>query len=168
MLSLRAIGALRHAASRRLLSSVPSPSSTTTILLRHLPNSVTEDVLRELCKEPKMRKLELEPGFTCHTVVEADASYIAEAAQQQNLHCNVVNTSIPAMVLSNLPPHISHETIESAFQKYHPKRVQLIGTPALEVRTTLDSTSMNLLTLDRRLCPIFKMLCAQGYIFPRY
>lgn len=86
-----------------------------------------------------MRKLELEPGFTCHTIVGADASYVAEIARQQNLHCNIVNTSMPAMVVSNLPPQISHETIENAFQKYHPKRVQVIGTSALEVLTALDT-----------------------------
>lgn len=87
-----------------------------------------------------MRKVELEPGFTCHTIVEADAVYVAQVARQQQLHCNIVNTSMPAMVLSNLSPDIAPETIETALQKYQPKRVQVIGTPAVEVQITINLT----------------------------
>ena len=83
-----------------------------------------------------MRKFELEPGFTCHTIEEADASYIAHVVKQQDLHCNIINTSMPAIAINNLPQQITHESIERAFQKFHPKRVQTIGTTAVEVSSS--------------------------------
>ena len=116
-----------------------SPSSTTTVLLRHLPDSITEDVLVDQFKDLHIRKSELEPGFVCHTSTEIDALFIEKMCRgKHNLTTSIVNTSFPSLVLNNLSPDASIESIQSTFQKFGPLRIQLIGTLSLEVRPILQ------------------------------
>jgi hypothetical protein len=80
-----------------------------------------------------MRKLELEPGFLCHTGAEADALYVIKTATSMQLQTRLINTSMPALLLNNLPPQISVENLKATFEKYSPKRIHIHGTTTLEV-----------------------------------
>lgn len=58
-------------------STVQSPSSKTTVILRKLPLSVTATSLKEALAEVNARKIELEPGFNAHFSNEAAAEMAA-------------------------------------------------------------------------------------------
>jgi hypothetical protein len=116
------------------ISTPGSPSSTTTILLRNLPNSATNETVAAVCKDTNMRRVEIEPGFTCHLTSEIDANYLSTYLKNNHQsHTNIVNTTMPAVVLSNMSELVSIESIKSSFQKYNPRLIQMIGTSSYEV-----------------------------------
>lgn len=113
-----------------------SPSATTTALLRHLPNTVTIEKLTAAVKDINARKVELEPGFICHTIFESDAMYLQKYFSEKSLETKIVSSSIPSLMLSNLAPQVSLESIRNTFSKFNPTRIQLIGTVLAEAHLT--------------------------------
>jgi len=86
------------------------------------------------------RKIELEPGCAIHTLNEAEASYVIEKIASFDIHpedCMISQTAMPSIVLDNIPDTISAAELNSGFESFSPKSVQIFG--GLTIRLNLKS-----------------------------
>lgn len=148
-------GGFHSFCTRRALSST-GPSEKTTILLKHLSPTITESVLKDALKDVKIRKVEMQPGFSMHVLNEAHASLcrdlIYKTGREVRKICKLLkeilkpiiflmvtqqahisSTNMPALLLKNLPTGVSDSVLQSKFAKYDPKFVRFFGGPTLQV-----------------------------------
>jgi small subunit ribosomal protein S5 len=115
--------------------SPPTPSSKTTVLLKDLDKSVTEAVLKNHFKDIEgSRVVQLQPGCSIHVMDEAQAIYGKNVLMNKmKLDSIIVNTSLPSLMISNIPDDIAVETIAKSFNKYTPNSVHLFGSYTAQV-----------------------------------
>lgn len=121
-----------------------TPSTTTTIQLLDLPLSMTESRLGDLVMNIEgCRKVEMEPGFAVHFSSEAEL----EVARQKIIGsgdklgvsdegCSMMNTTIPSLLLQNLPSHVTSHSLSEAFKGSckEPAHIHLVGSKSLQIR----------------------------------
>lgn len=122
-------------ASRRTLSSVAGePSTTTTVVLKNISPTTTETSLKAGLSEINFRKVEIEPGCSIHVRNEAEAMHISSSiASKFNYEGAISSTTMPSLLLQNLPSSICSDNLKRIFGKYDPKTVRLIGTKSIQV-----------------------------------
>lgn len=94
------------------------PSTTTTVQLLKLGNDITESSLKNILKDVKCRKIEIEPGFSVHVSNEAEAMY-SRSLLKDKLNCdgNILSTYLPALLLNNVPSDINACDLLKSFPK---------------------------------------------------
>ena len=128
------------------LSPAAPPSTTTTVLLRNLAPTVTETTLKAsigAIKELQIRKIEVEPGCAFHFTNEAEASFASKVLHlhhQKTCTTQITNSTMPSLLLQNLPATMYVQHLEKCFSKFNPKVVRLTGLPMMQVlyRPTFD------------------------------
>lgn len=75
-----ALAGSRRAAGTHL-KGYSNPSTSTSVLLTRLPNSVVDTGLKDALKDLITRKVELEPGCSLHFVNECEAQVAAKAVE---------------------------------------------------------------------------------------
>jgi len=75
-----ALAGSRRAAGTHL-KGYSNPSTSTSVLLTRLPNSVVDTGLKDALKDLITRKVELEPGCSLHFVNECEAHVAAKAVE---------------------------------------------------------------------------------------
>jgi small subunit ribosomal protein S5 len=99
------------------------------------------------------RKVEIEPGFTVHLSNEAEV----EVAQKMlvdgsgdatlgitNEGCSVARTSMPSLLLENLPGHITSHSLMDAFKGLPPTAVHLMGGQSLHIKAGSAADALKL------------------------
>ena len=113
------------------------PSMTTTIKLTRLPLGITETKLRESMVAAKIdaRKVMLEPGCAVLLYNEAEAELAARSitAKFPGSSCQIRQTTMPSLLLQNLPDTVSAQSLQAAFAAFQPKSVQMIGGASLSL-----------------------------------
>jgi hypothetical protein len=136
---LRSIVKNRHVllASKRSLSHIPSePSTTTTVILKNLSPLLTESSLKAAIAEIKCRKVEMEPGCSIHLKNEAQANYVSSLVKTKfGYEGHIASTSMPSLLLQNLPTSVCADRLEKAFSSFGPKMIRLIGSSSIQVWT---------------------------------
>ena len=134
---LRSIIKSKHIllASRKTMSTaMAEPSTKTTVILRNLNPSTTEASLKAAISEVSCRKVEMEPGCAIHVRNEAEATYISTLVKSKfDYESVVVSTSIPSLLLENLPASICTTRLGKAFAKFQPKLIRLVGGASVQV-----------------------------------
>ena len=122
-------------ASRRPLSLVAGePSLTTTVVLKNISPSTTETSLKAGLSEINFRKVEIEPGCSIHVRNEAEAMHVSSSiASKFNYEGAISGTTMPSLLLQNLPSSICSDHLKKIFGKFDPKTVRLIGTKSIQV-----------------------------------
>lgn len=46
---------------------------------------------------------------------------------------SVISATLPSVLLSNLPPDVNIQALQSAFKKFHPKSINITGKPSANV-----------------------------------
>ena len=135
---LRSILKNRHVllASRRNLSHIAvEPSATTTVILKNLSPLTTETSLKAALVDIKCRKVEMEPGCSIHVRNEAEANYVSSlVASKFQYDGQIASTSMPSLLLQNLPTSVCADRLEKAFASFSPKMIRLIGGSSIQVR----------------------------------
>ena len=133
---LRSIIKSKHSlmtVSRRTVSSV-EPSTTTTLILKNLSAATTETSLKAAIGAIPTRKIELEPGCSIHVVNEAEATYVSSIlASKYNYDSRIAGTTLPSLLLQNLPSSVSTQRLEKAFGRFKPKMIRLVGSSSIQV-----------------------------------
>ena len=147
-------GARRLASSGAPAPAAPSsragaapPSTTTTIRLSRLGAGVTEAKLKAALTAAKVdsRRVLLEPGcaLMVRNEAEAEVAALRIAGKFAGSHCAVRPTTMPALLLQNLPDSASAQSLEAAFSAQGPKSVQVVGGASVQV--TIKSAESALL-----------------------
>lgn len=111
------------------------PSETTTVLLRRLPLTATQESLQSAVESVKCRKVEIEPGCLIHATNYAEASFIqSKLASSLGLTGHIASSALPALVLDNLPTNITVEELRKTFGNYNLKGVRVIGKQSVQVK----------------------------------
>ena len=122
------------------------PSTKTTVILRNLDPSTTEASLKAALTEITCRKVEMEPGCSIHVRNEAEATYISNLVKTKFDYESVISsTSIPTLLLENLPATICTTRLKKAFGKFQPKLIRLVGGASVQVPRVSPSSYQNLL-----------------------
>lgn len=112
-------------------ASTRAPSTTTTIRLSKLPSSTTETKLKEWITAASIdsRRILLEPGCAIlfRNEAEADLASKSITSKFSGSRCAVKPTTMPSVLLQNLPDSASVQSLESAFASHKPKVVQIFG-----------------------------------------
>jgi hypothetical protein len=136
--ALRRSVALTPRASPRSFLSSSGPSETTTVMLRKLHPSATAKSLDDLVKASglRIRKAEIEPGCALQVLNEVHAECAASLiAKKFKCDTKLSGTTVPALLLQNLPGSVGAEDIKKSFVKHDPKSIHLSGGVTLSVRT---------------------------------
>ena len=129
-----------------LFSSSASPSCKTTVLLKNLASSVTLDKLSVLMKDIDInhRKVEIEPGCSIHTIGEAEALVVAETIKTSLcLGAKINSTTMPSLLLQNIPPGLTSDSIRSKFKDFDPKYVRIVGSDIIQSIFSSPSHALN-------------------------
>ena len=127
---------------RRALSSV-EPSTTTTLILKNLSAATTETSLKAAIGAIPTRKIELEPGCSVHVVNEAEATYVGSIlASKYNYDCRIGSTTLPSLLLQDLPSSVSTQRLEKAFGRFKPKMIRLVGSASVQVAMSPSTFSL--------------------------
>ena len=135
------------------LSPAAPPSTTTTVLLRKLAPTVTETTLKAsigAIKELQIRKIEVEPGCAFHFTNEAEANFatkILHLHHQKNCTTQITNSTMPSLLLQNIPATMYEQHLEKCFSKFNPKVVRLTGLPMMQVNAIFLYSIFNLSSL---------------------
>lgn len=134
---LRSIVKNRHLvlASKRSVSHIATePSTTTTVILKNLSPSLTETSLKAAIAEINCRKIEMEPGCSIHVKNEAEANYVQSLVSSKfGYHGQIASTSLPSLLLENLPASVCADGLEKAFSSFGPKMIRMIGSSSIQV-----------------------------------
>lgn len=140
---LRSIVKNRHVllASKRTMTHIPGePSTTTTVILKNLSPLLTETSLKAAIAEINCRKVEMEPGCAIHVKNEAEANYVSSlVASKFGYEGSIASTSMPSLLLQNLPVSVCADRLEKAFATFGPKMIRLIGGSSIQVRTEVEN-----------------------------
>lgn len=120
---------------RRALSTV-EPSTTTTVIIKSLSASATETSLKAALADvvTNTRKVEMEPGCSIHVINEAQASYVSSImASKFSYDGSVTSTTLPSLLLQNLPSTVCSNRLEKAFGRFQPKMIRLVGSSSIKV-----------------------------------
>ncbi len=126
--------------------SPPTPSSKTTVLLKDLDKSVTESVLKTHLKDIEgSRVVQLQPGCSIHFMDEAQAMYGKNILMDKmKLDSTIVNTSLPSLMINNIPEDISVETIAKCFNKYTINSIHILGTYTAQITVQSAENALKL------------------------
>ena len=64
--------------------------------------------------------------------------------------CSVVRTSMPSIVLQNLPSHVSLTSINTAFKDMDVQQVHLMGGPSLQVQVVSAQDALDIVKIIER------------------
>ena len=163
---LRSIIKSRHLLTLpRRASSTVEPSTTTTLIVKSLSATATETSLKAALAGvvTNTRKVEMEPGCSIHVVNEAQASYITSTlASRFSYDCSVASTTLPSLLLQNLPSTVCSSRLEKAFGRFQPKLIRLVGSASIKVCAEQDcsmSATFHHFFVD--ICPL--LLCFYNY-----
>ena len=123
------------------------PSTTTTIRLSRLAPGVTETKLKDALVAAKVdsRRVLLEPGCALlfHNEAEADAATKVIIQKLVGSQCEVKPTTMPALLLHNLPESASVQSLEAAFSGHGPKSIQIVGGATLRATFKSAESALN-------------------------
>ncbi len=153
-------------APMRLSSSAREPSSSTTIQILDLPLDMTESKLHDTVGDllNGYRKAEIEPGCAIHLTNEAEVEAAVKQLAASDLSldaegCSIVRTSMPSILLENLPSHVSFMSLNTAFKEKNVQLVHLMGGPTLQVQVVNAQDALAIVKIiegikigDRKLC----------------
>jgi len=106
-----------------------NPSTTTSVLLSSLPNTLVESKLKEEVAKVNCRKVQLEPGCAFHFTNECEAKVAAELVKSKyNVEAIVSRASMPCIELHNIPEDVNADALFASFAKQNPLSVHLSGT----------------------------------------
>lgn len=133
-----ALAGSRRAAGTHL-KGYSNPSTSTSVLLTRLPNTVVDSGLKDALKDLITRKVELEPGCSLHFVNECEAHVAAKAVEEKFSTKSIVSkVSMPTLLLQNVPEDISADALTKAFVAQAPKSIHISG--ANTVRVTVGNS----------------------------
>jgi hypothetical protein len=115
-------------------ASSGGPSTTTTVILRNLSPSTTETSLKGAIGEIAHRKVEMEPGCAIHLQNEGEATYLSSLITSKfGYEGSISSTTMPSLLLQNLPNNVCIQKLEKSFAKFKPKIVRVTGSSSLQV-----------------------------------
>ena len=125
---------------RRTLST-KEPSGTTTAIIKNLSASSNETNLKlAILDTIKLRKLEVEPGCSIHLLNEAEATFVSSMVTTKfDYEGTISPTTMPSLLLQNLPSSICSQRLEKAFGRFQPKLIRLVGSSSLQVSILVSS-----------------------------
>ena len=123
------------------------PSTTTTIRLSRLAPGVTETMLKDALVAAKVdsRRVLLEPGCALlfHNEAEADAATKVIIQKLAGSQCQVKPTTMPALLLHNLPESASVQSLAAAFSGHGPKSIQIVGGATMRATFKSAESALN-------------------------
>ena len=90
--------------------------------------------MADAVKDVKSRKVALEPGCSVHFVSEPEAAYARFLVEKEMKGKAVVSaTTMPSLLLQNLPDTVSVEKLSSSFENFQPNYVRIFGGQSFQV-----------------------------------
>jgi len=125
-------------------------------MLKKLPINLSQSSLTKALDEIKFKKLLIEPGCLIHfsSVAEAELGkqvlkaelgcdvrflllvtslLLSYASLAKHTQSHIVNTTMPSLMLQNLPATVTAGVLQESFSSCQPQFVRIIGAPSYQV-----------------------------------